>query len=105
MASGLLVKAAVAAGVTRLPYSAPSDHVTTINILVSNDGSGSISARIGIGMGTVIGADDVIQPMRTLAAGQVIERTGIPISPGEGVIVDASAAGLVVRVHGFEDAR
>lgn len=105
MASGLLVKAAVPAGVTRLPYSAPVDKVTTMNILVCNASPASVSAKIGIGTGNAIDAADIVQPTRTLAAGQVIERTGIAASPGEGVIVDASADGLVVRVHGFEEAR
>lgn len=105
MASGLLVKAALAAGVTRLPYSAPVDKVTTMNINVSNDGAAPVVVRLGIGMGDQIGVDDIIQPARTLAAGQVIERTGFVVGPGEGVIVDTSADGIVVRVHGFEDYR
>lgn len=101
MSSGLFAKAALNSGTTRLPWSPAAGTFATINIRLVNDSAAAVDVRVGIGPGLNIAADDVVQASRAMAPGAVIEHTGIVVSPGEYVIVNTSAAGVVCRVHGI----
>jgi hypothetical protein len=102
MSSGILGKAALAAGTNTNLYTVPAGKVTTANINLCNRTSASVTVRIAI-RSTVQTDADYIEYDTTLPANGVLERTAIVLAAGEIITVYASADGVSARVHGFEE--
>ena len=101
--NGRLGKASLAAAVNTDIYTAPAGTVATVNINICNRTAAEVTARLAIRSGAIADSDYIEYDAKIPANG-VIERTGIVMNAGEVVTVRASAVGVSVRVHGFEEA-
>jgi len=101
---GLLGKAAMAADTDTLVYSVPADVGATVNINVLNRGTETATVKVSLGTTEPPSTGDFIEDISLPAAGGVLERTAIACSAGEKIIIHASTADCVVRVHGVEEA-
>lgn len=102
MASGRLGVAAPVGNTNTTIYTVPVGKVATFNFSIANTSTAAISVRVAVASsGTPITSewveyDTVIQP------NDVLERTALVASANEQLVVIASATGLAVRAHGFE---
>lgn len=103
MTAGKLGSADLAAAVDTLLYTVPAGTVTTLNIRVTNRNSSAIKVRVAIGTGGAPAALDYIDYDTPVAAGGILEDTGVVCSAGEKVWVRSDLANVSVRVHGFEE--
>lgn len=103
--SGKLGSASVSAASHTTVYQVPALGVSfaTVNINLVNTGASAISTRLALGATANPSAADYIEYNFILQPGEVLERTGQVLSPGERVIVFSDLAGAVVRVHGIEE--
>ena len=90
-------------GTNKEVYQVPADTVTTATISVVNTGSLSATVTIYITNSNSPGAQDTIEFNTVLTPGGVLERTCVPMSEGEKVIVNASNSECAIRISGFED--
>lgn len=103
MASGLLGKAALAAGTDTVIYTAPAGKITTATVSICNTTSSAITANLAIGTGSTAAAGDYLAFTLPIPAGTFFERSGIVLSAGESIIVRTNSAGPSARAHGFEE--
>lgn len=102
MASGRLGKASIAANTDADVYTVPAGIVAAANVNICNTGAAAVKVRLAIRSGALAAAD-YIEHDADVPAGGVLERTGLALTAGETVVVRASASGVSVRVHGFEE--
>jgi len=100
--SGRLGKANLAANTNTDLYTVPADTIATANINLCNRTDSEITARIAIRNGD-LGDADYLEYDTSIPAHGVLERSGMVMSAGETIVAYASAAGVSVRVHGFEE--
>lgn len=102
--SGLLGKSSLSATTNTTVYQVPASGVTStvLNVNMVNTTSSAISVRLAISTVAAPAATDWIEYDFPLPAHETLERTAIVASPGERVVAYSSAAGITVRVHGFE---
>jgi hypothetical protein len=75
----------------------------SISINITNRTATAIKIRLAIGANaTPVDADWINYDLEIPANG-ILERTGQAVSSGEMVVAYASAEGISVRVHGFEE--
>ncbi len=103
MAAGKLGSADLAAAADTLLYTVPASTVTTLNIRIANRNASAIKVRVAVGTGAAPAAGDYIDYDIPVAAGGILEDTGIVCGAGEKVWVRSDLAGASVRVHGFEE--
>ena len=106
MASGRLGVADISATTNTLVYTVPNGVTATVNINVVNRGSESASIRLAIVDGNVgaLAVEDYIEYETSLAAHDILERSGVVMSAGESVVVYSTLANVSIRVYGFEGA-
>ncbi|QDQ28249.1 hypothetical protein FNU76_18895 [Chitinimonas arctica] len=86
-------------------YTAQAGEQPTININMVNCSTNTVNVGLAIGVGGVVNGDRLewktpLDPEGMIT--NVLERSGIAISPGETVYVRASAVGVVdARAFGF----
>lgn len=102
MASGRFGKADLTANTDVDVYTVPVGVVATANVNLCNRTGAAIKARIAIRSGTLADSD-YIEFDANIPANGVLERTGIALAAGEVITCRANAAGVSVRVHGFEE--
>jgi len=100
--SGILGKADLEAATNTDIYTVSSDTFATANINLCNRTDSAITARIAIRSGALDDAD-YLEYDTSIPAHGVLERSGIVLSAGETIVAYASAVGVSVRVHGFEE--
>jgi len=100
--SGRLSKANLAVNTNTELYTVPFSRITTANITLCNRTGAAIPVRIAVRSGTLNNAD-YIEYDTPIPAHGVLERSGIVMSAGETIVAYASAAGISIRVHGFEE--
>jgi hypothetical protein len=109
MAFGRLGAADLAAVTYTTVYTVPGSGITkaTVNINVCNRGTGTAAVRIAVGgtADTPVAADFieydlVLNPAGI--AGSVVERTGIPLTTGQKVIVYSSVVNVTAQAYGME---
>ncbi len=76
------------------------DEAAIINILCCNRSSEEITIRIAITPGTAPVIADWIEYDVVVAGNQPMERTGLAVSQGERVYVQASSTSVSFRAHG-----
>jgi len=106
MPSGRFGKASLTSGAYTNLYEAPATGIAhaTANVNFVNTGTVNANIRLAISASGVStpAAADFIEYDALLEPGEVLERTGIVMSPGERILAYASAAGVVARANGFE---
>jgi hypothetical protein len=102
MSSGLFGKAALAANTASDLYTVPAGKVATANLSVCNRTSAAVTVRVSIHSAAVANAD-YIEYDKSIPANGVLERTSLVMAAGETLTVIASADGVSVRAHGFEE--
>lgn len=103
MASGRLGKASLASGVDTDVYTVPAGTVATLNINFCNRTAADIPVRIAVRSGALTDAD-YLEYDTVLPANGVLQQSAVVAGAGEIVTCRAGAAGVSVRVHGFEEA-
>ncbi|MBW4056700.1 MAG: hypothetical protein HIU83_15130 [Proteobacteria bacterium] len=102
MASGLLGKAALTAATNTSIYTVPAATVATVNVNMVNTSAASIAVRLSIGT-AVPATADYIEYDTIIPANGVLERSGLVMSTAEVLVARAEAAGISIRVYGFEE--
>ena len=102
MASGRFGKANPAANADADVYTVPPGMVTTANVCFCNRTAAPVSVRLAVRSGPLADSD-YLEYGTTIPANGILERTGIAMTAGEIITVRASAAGVSVRAHGFEE--
>jgi uncharacterized membrane protein len=102
MAFGRLGVAELTADTDTEVYTASTG--AAVSILVLNAANASAKVKLAIVDGAVadLANEDFIEDT-TLPAKDVLERTQIVLGEGETVVVRSDVAGVVVRVHGYEE--
>ena len=111
MSFGLSARAALLAATYTTVHRQAGDSHATVNIRVTNrDLNNPTQIRLAICPPAYIDgqapadADYIEAPDFALLAGQPLEETGQPLSPGECVVAYATTAQVSVRVAGFKSA-
>ena len=102
MASGKLGNADLAATTNTTVYTVPVGKVATINAGFVNRTSGNISVSMAISATGTPTTVEYVEYGALIPANGVLERSGIVCGAGENVVCWASAAGISVRIFGFE---
>lgn len=102
MLSGRFGKAALAAATNTDLYTVPADTMATVDINFVNTTAAAITVRLAVRDGALADSD-YIEHDWSLPAHGVLHRDRIVVGPGETVVAWASAIGVSVRVHGFEE--
>lgn len=76
------------------------DEAGIVNVLCCNRTTADITIRIAIGTGVAPATKDWIEYDVAVAANQPMERTGMALSSGEKIWVQASALNVSFRAHG-----
>jgi len=100
--SGRLGTADLEADTNTDVYTVPANAIATVNINVCNRTANTVTASIALHDGVLTEAD-YLECDAPIPAHGVLERTGLVMSAGETIVTCASAAGVSVRVHGFEE--
>lgn len=103
MANGKLGIADLVATTNTDVYSVPTGKTATVNISVSNRASTSVAVRVAIAATVSPTASEYIEHDVTIPPYGVLERTGVVMTALEKVVCYASASGISVRIHGFEE--
>lgn len=109
MPSGRFGKALLAANTDTALYTAPAGKVATATLSLCNTSAAPVAVRVAVATAAAptpadfIEYDVVLGVVGSPGGSSVLERTGIVLSAGESVVVRAGAAGVVARLHGFEE--
>lgn len=104
MASGKLGNASLTATTNTIIYTVPALQVATLNINMVNRTSAAITVKLAISANaSPVVAEYIEYDISIPANGGVLERSGLVVGAGENIVAYASAAGISVRVHGFEE--
>lgn len=106
--NGTLGKVVTTASGNVVAYEVPATaNFATASIFLCNTNvPGAADAVVNIAITTAASpaAADYIEFGAVLPSGAVLERTCMPMSPGDKVMVFSTAAGVAVRVAGLEEA-
>ena len=103
MATGILGKASIQAGVYTLVYTVPDEATASVNISLCNTGTGQASVWLALCEGSEPAPGEFIEHGLRLPASGSFERTGLVLQSGRSVIAQADNAGVNVVVYGFEE--
>jgi len=81
----------------------PAGIVRTVNVLLVNDTTDTVTAKIYIANGGAGSRQFRIEPDIKIPAGTPYRLSGEPVGPGEHVVINSSAA-IPGRISGFEEA-
>lgn len=95
-------KAVILAATTKPVFTAPANKAYSVNINICNRSTSPVKVRLAIGSSSPLDAE-FIEYDATIDPSGVLERTGRRVYPSEVVTVYADAAGLSVRVEGYEE--
>lgn len=104
MPSGKLGAATLVANTDTELCTVAAGKVATVSVSVCNRSGGTAKLRIAVGTGGAPAAGDYIEYDTPVPSPGVLERSGIVVGAGEKVFIRSDAAGVDVRVHGFEEA-
>lgn len=106
MASGIYNRLSLAAAtytnvITTSQVAAGKVSVVTLNF-VNTDSTASINIRVALSTSATPAAGEFLEYDTQLKPSGVLERTGIVVPAGMGLVVYASAAGMNAIAYGFE---
>lgn len=103
MATGILGRADLAAGVNTTLYTVPASTVGSVSVNFCNRNAFAVRVRLAVATsGTPTTADWVIYDAYIDANG-VLEKTGLVLNTGAVVVVYASNSNTTAMVYGFEE--
>lgn len=103
MASGKFNKLLLSANAEVTGHTASVGKVTTVSVFFCNLNATAVKVRLAIAdLGTPT-PGEWIEYDATIEPNDVLERTGIVLSPGEKVVVRSDTSDVSVRIHGFEE--
>lgn len=101
--NGRFGKADLAAATDTDIYTVPAAIVATATVAFVNRTAAEVMVRLAV-RSAALADTDYLEYDAAVAANGVLERTGIVLGAGEIITVRASAIGVSVRAHGFEEA-
>lgn len=104
MPSGKLGSADLTAATDTVLYTVPPTTVASASVSFVNRTASPVKVRLSAGSAaTPAAADYLLYDAVVPPTGEPAGVTGLALSPGEKVVARADAAGVSVRVHGFEE--
>lgn len=100
--SGRLGKADLTANTDTDLYTVPAGNLAVVNVYFCNRTAASIRVRLAVRSGAIANPD-YLEFDADVPANGVLERTKIPLDPGEIITVRANATGISAQVRGFEE--
>jgi hypothetical protein len=102
MPTGRLGTADLSATTNTTVYTCPADTFTVATVSVCNRNATAVSVRLAIAGAATPVNSEFIEFDSTIAAGGVLERTGLVLDAGRLIVVRTSAANVSVVVMGIE---
>ena len=102
MATGRLGSADLAATTLTTLYTCPATTFTVTSVSICNRTASPITVRIALASAATPTNAEYIEYDVTVAANQVLERTGIVMDAGKLIVVRASATGISAVAYGIE---
>lgn len=102
---GRLATKALGVDTNETVYSVTTGNDATVNICISNTGSGPCKVSVAVvdGLLADLTADDYIRHRTVIGIGEVLEIKDLKMSNGEILVTNANRSGAVVRVSGIEE--
>lgn len=104
MASGHLGSADLPATTDKDIYTVPGGMESAVNCAFCNRTASTVTIRLAVRRGSGLTAADYLEYDSPIPPFGTLERTGIILSPGETVVMRASATGVSAQVRGYEEA-
>jgi hypothetical protein len=102
MATGRLGIADLAATTLTTLYTCPATTFTVASVNICNRTASPVTVRIAVASVATPTNAEYIEYDTTIAANQVLERTGIVIDAGKLIVVRSSATGVSAVAYGIE---
>ena len=102
MATGRLGTADLAATTLTTLYTCPATTFTVASVNICNRTTSPISVRLAVASAATPTNAEYIEYDTTIAANQVLERTGIVMDAGKLIVVRSSTTGISAVVYGIE---
>ena len=102
MATGRLGTADLAATTLTTLYTCPATTFTVASVSICNRTTSPITVRLAVASAATPTNAEYIEYDTTIAANQVLERTGIVMDAGKLIVVRSSATGLSAVAYGIE---
>jgi len=102
MATGRLGIADLAATTLTTLYTCPATTFTVASVNICNRTAAPITVRLAVASLATPTNAEYIEYDTTIAANQVLERTGIVIDAGKLIVVRSSATGISAVAYGIE---
>ena len=102
MATGRLGSADLAATTLTTLYTCPATTFTVASVSICNRTTSPITVRLAVATATTPTNAEYIEYDTTIAANQVLERTGIVMDAGKLIVVRSSATGVSAVAYGIE---
>ena len=102
MATGRLGTADLAATTLTTLYTCPATTFTVASVSICNRTASPITVRLALASAATPTNAEYIEYDTTIAANQVLERTGIVIDAGKLIVVRSSATGVSAVAYGIE---
>lgn len=102
MATGRLGTADLAATTLTTLYTCPATTFTVASVSICNRTASPITVRLAVASAATPTNAEYIEYDTTIAANQVLERTGIVMDAGKLIVVRSSATGVSAVAYGIE---
>ena len=102
MATGRLGTADLAATTLTTLYTCPATTFTVASVSICNRTASPITVRLALASAATPTNAEYIEYDTTIAANQVLERTGIVMDAGKLIVVRASTTGISAVAYGIE---
>ena len=102
MATGRLGTADLAATTLTTLYTCPATTFTVASVNICNRTAAPITVRIAVASAATPTNAEYIEYDTTIAANQILERTGIVMDAGKLIVVRSSATGVSAVAYGIE---
>lgn len=101
MPTGILAKGALTTSLTSV-YTCPASTTAFITINISNRTAGTITANINLSPTASENLGGYLEFTSPIAANQALEKTGVVLSAGQRVLIQASSTSTTFVIFGFE---
>ena len=102
MATGRLGSADLAATTLTTLYTCPATTFTVASVNICNRTAAPVTVRVAVASVATPTNAEYIEYDTTIAANQVLERTGIVMDAGKLIVVRSSATGVSAVAYGIE---
>ncbi len=102
MASGILGRSNLSAGVNTAVYTVPASTFAVVSVSILNRSNNGVAIRLAVSDTSTPAAADWLEYDTTLDPKQVLERTGIVMQAGKVLVVYSSTANVNAVAFGIE---